>query len=109
MFPMGAMLLQLFAQLTVASGKLIGAVVVPHGDFAYDPKLVNDTGPPSFPPKKKTTSQFQAVAIAVGWIGRWISGASLGMRTSLGGWIPVDFSRKMRVEVEPLCDMELCG
>ncbi len=47
MFPMGAILLQLFAQLTVASGKLIGAVVVPHGDFAYDPKLVNDTGPPS--------------------------------------------------------------
>eukprot|EP00438_Fugacium_kawagutii_P028769 Skav212375 [mRNA] locus=scaffold1983:97501:98478:+ [translate_table: standard] len=28
----------------VSDGKLIGAAVVPHGDFAYDPKLVNDTG-----------------------------------------------------------------
>lgn len=75
MFPMGAMLLQLFAQLTVASGKLIGAVVVPHGDFAYDPKLVNDTG------------------------------GSLELHSAcerpLGGdGFPVDFSRKMRVEVE---------
>jgi len=82
---MGAMLLQLFAQLTVASGKLIGAVVVPHGDFAYDPKLVNDTG------------------------------GSLELHSAcerlLADGFPVDFLRWeiMRVEVESLCDMELCG
>ena len=34
----------LLANWAVVSGKLIGAAVVPHGDFAYDPKLVNDTG-----------------------------------------------------------------
>ena len=34
----------LLLQLALADGKLIGAAVVPHGDFAYDPKLVNDTG-----------------------------------------------------------------
>lgn len=33
-----------FLQLSAAVGELIGAVVLPHGDFAYDPKLVNDTG-----------------------------------------------------------------
>ena len=36
--------LVLLANLAAASGKLIGAAVVPHGDFAYDPQLVNDTG-----------------------------------------------------------------
>ena len=30
--------------LPLVSGKLIGAGVLPHGDFAYDPSLVNNTG-----------------------------------------------------------------
>lgn len=41
---MTALMLANLALLPVASGKLISAAVVPHGDFAYDPKLVNDTG-----------------------------------------------------------------
>jgi hypothetical protein len=39
-----AMTALVLANLALASGKLISAAVVPHGDFAYDPKLVNDTG-----------------------------------------------------------------
>ena len=41
---MTALMLANLALLPVASGKLISAAVAPHGDFAYDPKLVNDTG-----------------------------------------------------------------